>query len=1272
MDLDFSSEGTLVEEAPDFSSEGVPVDETLDLAGEGTPVEPAPPKPKLSRDERRALLELERDVIQLERGNNDILETVIGGAEKVLGVVNKMNPLVAANEAVRGAQGILGLTPAPEILPSTPLVPVPDVGYVASKAANALGYGGKGVEVAAGIGDAAKGLAEFIVTPEGVATTGAGLGPKTAQALLHSGFATDMASHVPEAAQAAGEASVTGTTREAASTAAQAIFTTAAPGMIVAGALRRPTPAETIAESGAPLTAKVLEETKPAKSTPVEPSKPLEQQQVKPATEPANPSAKQAPSPPGEMAVTSETKVQPQYVKGMDVISSEYGPGKVVAQRGNRVQVDFGGGNKFSVKANRLTLKDGTVPVVEPLKPVPTPETPIAEAKPVDLPEPVVPGPAESRLGIASVPQVVKDFPETLQKWMTAEGNLPKDVHGKWLSSRAEITSEGRSIAYNTRDLYRALAENHGISTWRKLTKGMEDVPPAVTEQINKVMRGEADPMTLPANVRTPVEKMRAHVDTLSKTLIDRGLVDADLQAKIGDNLGVYLARSYRIFDDPNYVKSIPPQILDNARRYIHQGLVKVDPKATLDMADTKMREMLADWSESGFDKQLRGGKLGSKDLTQFMKRKDIAPEIRALLGEYKDPVVNYARSVTKIARFIGDQEFLNEVKRIGRDKFLFEEGKAPPGFEHQIAAEGSSTMSPLNGLRTSKAIKEAFETFNKSDVIENGAVNLLLKLNAISKTAKTVGSIMTQARNLIGQPFFNLASGHFDLRQYTKSLKAIAADVGATDSPAWREYYQKMTRLGVVNESAPAAELRAALKEANMNKDLDSSASSMARLLKAGVDAPMRAYQISDELGKIMGFENERARLAKAFPNEAPEKLDSIAAERIRNTYPTYSLAPDLIKKFRRQPFTGPFVTFASEIFRTSYHNLRYALEDMASTNPELKKAGAQRMAGMMSVLSLGYVVSNITQAMFGVDKQTDEDIRRFMPRWSKNSQLVFTGKDEETGDYSFVNWSYQNPYSYLTDSAIAVMGGADEKTLNEKMVEAAVEMVRPFASEQMLTAASVDVLRNQTQNGRQVYNPEDPERFQKIIGHLFEAVEPGTGTRLREKIIPALQDKQPDYGRKLDPSTEITAELTGIRQEKFNFAQAVQYKVRDFNKRESDAEYIFNSAAHKQGSATDEGLLSEFKKADEARFRIWQRFHGDIQAALRNGVTQETVKEFLKINHISGENSAALIQGKYIAQALSEESVGRLSKRGHVKAAELIREYREKVNGKPLTASE
>jgi len=75
------------------------------------------------------------------------------------------------------------------------------------------------------------------------------------------------------------------------------------------------------------------------------------------------------------------------------------------------------------------------------------------------------------------------------------------------------------------------------------------------------------------------------------------------------------------------------------------------------------------------------------------------------------------------------------------------------------------------------------------------------------SKISKTVLSWMTQMRNLIGQPFFNLQNGHYRISNYGKAFKAVAADIGVSDSRKWRRYYNKLLRLGVIGDEARAEE---------------------------------------------------------------------------------------------------------------------------------------------------------------------------------------------------------------------------------------------------------------------------------------------------------------------------------------------------------------------------------------------------------------------------------------------------------------------------------
>ena len=88
-------------------------------------------------------------------------------------------------------------------------------------------------------------------------------------------------------------------------------------------------------------------------------------------------------------------------------------------------------------------------------------------------------------------------------------------------------------------------------------------------------------------------------------------------------------------------------------------------------------------------------GKLGAKDLSMFIKRKQIAPEILALLGEYKDPRINYAKSVAKMSSLIANDRLLHGIKDVAMGSFIFEKDTRPPEATVQLAGEVGCVFTP-------------------------------------------------------------------------------------------------------------------------------------------------------------------------------------------------------------------------------------------------------------------------------------------------------------------------------------------------------------------------------------------------------------------------------------------------------------------------------------------------------------------------------------------------------------------------------------------------
>jgi hypothetical protein len=598
------------------------------------------------------------------------------------------------------------------------------------------------------------------------------------------------------------------------------------------------------------------------------------------------------------------------------------------------------------------------------------------------------------------------------------------------------------------------------------------------------------------------------------------------------------------------------------------------------------------------------------------------------------------------MAYLLGYHEFLNDIQQQGMGKWLFEDGQQRPGFDTKIAADESRTLSPLNGLRTSPEIAEAFQAFNQQ--VQRGAfADAWMKFVGVAKGAKTVGSLMTQTRNLMGQPFFMAMNGHFDPRPAFDAVRATAADVGLTGDVKWRDYYKKMLDLGIVDQSAKASELRDALKDAGLNDiglDEFGGGVGLQNLRKATLGTAERAYQVSDDIGKIIGFENEAARLKKINPSWTEEQTAKEAARRIQMTYPTYSRVPVIVKDYiKQQPFLGPFVSFGSEMFRTTANALKLTAEDLRSTNLEQRKAGAQRLAGQMLVLGgAGYGASAVSRGLNNVTQAEQDDARRFLPEWDKNSQLIITGA--ENGKLSYVNGSYVNPYSGITDPINRFIDGQrDDESILKSSAGALAETLAPFTGEDIMASALFDIARNQTATGRQIWNPQDDfdTKRLKIQGRIYEALEPGTLTRLRKKIIPAFQGQTTSTGQALSPAQEIGSELTGFKQQTLDYRQALGFKGSRFNNSSNDAEGIFREVALRRGNVDPADIKEAYDRSENVRYGIWSELYRDALAAQRRGVGASEVKKILESRNVPKKEASAIIRGEYIPYVPAPKTV-------------------------------
>ncbi len=792
------------------------------------------------------------------------------------------------------------------------------------------------------------------------------------------------------------------------------------------------------------------------------------------------------------------------------------------------------------------------------------------------------------------------DLNAFVKKWATAEGGLPREVFDEATKKDSQIQAYAQDVLNSEKDLMLAL----GIRDWAALD-------PKQQQFIASALRGNIGAMKmLPPEIADIVQSMRGDIDILSQRLIDAGAVSGKMEVAFQENKGTYLNRAYQVFTDPEWADKVPVEVRNRFKAWMHDEALKDGRDLSPEQLEGITRSLLEDGTAADNPIAfISKRKLGSKDLSILKRRKDVPPELRALWGEVEHPMAAYAMSIGKAANLLQNHIFLTRAREIGlQDGFFTTE---PIGENTvKVAVEGSSVMSPLNGLYTTKEIKAAFEDiYSKKNL--PGYLRAYMKGIALTKYAKTVGSPVTHLGNMLGNTGFMLANGHFRVGNGPKALKSLT-----DDTPAGRAYYRKLIELGLAGDSVLGREFQKTAEDALGAKDPFTQAGvitekGIARAVKGGMDAVAKLYHNEDLVAKVYAFENEKSRYREAYPEWNDAELENHAAKIVRATYPTYSEVPKFVQALRRVPGLAPFVSFPSEVVRTTYNTARLAFSEMA--DPRTRTIGATRFAGTLASLSAFAAMAMAMRGMLGISRDEDDAVRKFLPDWSKDSQLLHLGKNAD-GTYKMIDIGRIDPHGYLLEP---IMAASQARNVKEGAAEAIDSLIKPFVSEDVLTRSALDVARNKKeQGGAEVYNPQDTPlgRAKSVMGHLGKAFAPGSVDQL-------LQGKVP-YSREVEPK------------------KALGFKAKAFEEEQKNTEKLFASVARGK-TVSDEELKTALQKSEEQRRKVFDEMIDTVHAAEMLGLSRAEVIRVLKDSGVSMDDARALVTGKYMPDVKRPESM-------------------------------
>lgn len=779
-------------------------------------------------------------------------------------------------------------------------------------------------------------------------------------------------------------------------------------------------------------------------------------------------------------------------------------------------------------------------------------------------------------------------------EWFKVGEGIDKTIRDLKDTEIGKVNEWATQIRYHQRDFNEVAKEAFGVK------KGLGTyIPPDKKELMNRALTGDQAAMNqLPAAVQAGVTRLRNFIDTLTNQLINQGVIpssqvaaanlqiaqqqgapqgtldrlqqELDLALFVEGRIGSYINRQYEKFYNKDYVDKVrkDPNKIQAAANYIYnQGALK-GQNLSDDEITNIIRGILDSDSVDAFFQRANSLSLNNSVMKHLQ---DIPPEIRDLMGEVTDPEWNFVNTTVKMAGLLERHKFLNDLYNYGNGTYFHSQ----PDPAQNITAEITNPLwGPLRGTYTTPELKQALEDWDRVEADNSWAVNALRQVTSWTKATKTSLSWVSEIKNILGNNVLLLQNGNFTPSKLKDGFIAIKEILGKVDSPQGRDFVKRMARLNIINGSISRAELLGVTQ--NMVEVMptgnawDSTAlTRFGRGLQNVKRKLGEIYGATDDVFKIITFLNERTKLEEAYQKsnvpKTSDELDKEAADISLRIMPTFAKVPKFIKGMAvHLPFFGNFMSYPTELLRTTANSVSLAIEQMRSTNPEIKKLGAKRLAWFMGSASFFSAIPALTSYLFstmggGTDDEERQGIYALLPEFYKEENANVFYKD---GKYYVHLMSGLDGQSWLREIVNAGIRGEDPL---DGAKDAVGKLLEPYANSNMVIAKIRQWDKNENQFGRPIYNPEDNQTAKQraFVTHFKDLFVPQTFNDLYKPI------EKYAKGEDTRGNLGVLKFLSGQTVLEINPGEQVKYKMQDFKNRLREAGKIKDPLREQEAKA-------------------------------------------------------------------------------------------------------
>jgi hypothetical protein len=736
------------------------------------------------------------------------------------------------------------------------------------------------------------------------------------------------------------------------------------------------------------------------------------------------------------------------------------------------------------------------------------------------------------------IDKAVKFLGDVKTQWFSAAKGAPN-----WVLALRDISSGTRNleidVAVNTTKKLKKTANSIKFNDWDAFTKAIKSLSVNATPQQNSLQVVPPEILALPQEIQPFVYEMRDQIDGLTKDLVASGYVTPDQAVALESNIGQYVNRAYRLFNEKGYKPS--KEDIANAMKYYsdiyidelankNAGVLTYDQvkQKAIEMADMEVKDIL----NKKVTPYFKSG--DSRNVDILKKKEDIPEPIRKLMGEYTDPGTVFVMTVAKQAALRSASQLLTGLRDRGMGSVFFEENdpERPDTHSERIVAEGTETKNPLGGLYTTPEMAAQLQGIAKTT---NQVLDVWMKLVGTVRWGKTVGSVVTQVKNFESNVGFAVMNGLIFTGKSGQGLKGAASYYGGRISGReLDELTAKVVSLGLVGQGVNAMELKKMLGSGDVHDiAVDLAVNGRSNYAKARnfVSAPIRAankfYQLSDDFWKVYAYMNERHLIAKAMFGKSYDKLtedqqvdvDIESSERVKSTWPTYDRVWEGAKYLsERVPLIGNFISFQAESVRVLSNTVKIALKDIKSGDPGFQALGYRRLFGIASYLSIragltyaaatsaGMAVAGLLGIITGDDEEKEKlkGIKDALPQFMKTGDLLVI-KGDKPGVFTVYNMSSIDPYNVMFNTMNALTEGREG--MDAGPAAAVTEFFNGFMEPEMTYETVSSLLSNRSlKTGDKIYldadNPGD--KILKGAKYVWDNLEPSSVSlvnRLMEK---------------------------------------------------------------------------------------------------------------------------------------------------------------------------